>query len=265
MGKVINKEKTDKAKWYQATNGNPKAVVMIVHGLNNRAALMRPIAESLADTGINVFVPVLDGHAEDFVKFKNINREDWQNNVIEAYHLSLEKATKNNCSLFFIGYSLGGLLGSLLTAKKLMPKVEKMILLAPALEMTLFSSLLKPLLFFNINFNIPSRAPGNYRAHPFLPVKAYRTLFELKKQFDEGVLENINIPTLLFIDKKDELVSYKKLVAFIDKYALNNWDLKILSSKEGKGIHHMIAEPFYAGANNWQFMMQETKAFILSS
>ncbi|UZR95018.1 alpha/beta hydrolase [Chondrinema litorale] len=246
-------------------SNKPKAVFILVHGLNNQAKLMYPFADAIAAEGYSVYVPVLDGHANDYAKFKVIEKEDWLCNIKSAYEIALAEAERLNCPLAYIGFSLGGLLGSLAKSEGFMPKVEKLILLAPALEMTFFSSLIRPLLRFNLQFGIPSRAPGAYRAHSFMPVKAYKTLFELKKQLDRGVLEKLNIPTLLFIDKKDELVSFKKLMNFISLHQLSNWNVKILLSKKNRGIHHMIADPYYAGDHNWRLMVDETCNFFTNS
>ena len=256
-------------KWIRAKSvshqADIKAIVILVHGLNNQAKLMYPFAEEIAAKGYDVYIPVLDGHASDYNKFKSIDKDDWLCNIKAAYEIAATEALNKNCRLYYVGFSLGGLLGTVAKAEDYIPDVERMILLAPALEMTFFSSLMRPLLYFNLKFAIPSKAPGSYRAHPFLPIKAYRTLFELKDQLNENISKKINIPSLVFIDKKDELVSFKKLLNFISKNRLGNWEVKLLTSKKKKGIHHMIADPYYAGEQNWQLIVNETLQFFNAS
>jgi esterase/lipase len=237
-------------------------VVLLYHGLNNRPELMHPIAKSLSAVGYSVMVPILTGHLDSYKEFKKITNTNWQNDVALAYSEAEIEAQKERCDLYYIGFSLGGLLGTLLKAQGKLPAVKKMCLLAPAIETTFFASLLKPLLFFNLDISIPSKAPGFYRAHKRLPIQAYRAFFDTKDQLQSVDNQLADIPTIIYIDKKDELVSYKKVSRFVQRNKLVNWSINILDSKESKCIHHMIADPFYTGKVNWANILEGTIAFF---
>jgi len=223
---------------------------------------MHPIAQKLKESGYNILVPSLSGHTQSYDDFKHITHTAWIIDVKQAYQLAQAEAKAQNCPLYYIGFSLGGLLGVLLKAEGALPHVEKMVLLAPALETTFFANLLVPFLYFKINISIPSRAPGFYRAHKKLPIQAYRAFFEIKTKLHELNMSQVNIPVKLYIDKKDELVSYKKLSRFIKQHTLDKWQVFKLNHKESKGIHHMIADPFYAGKNNWITMVDGALALF---
>lgn len=242
--------------WFKTNEGECKGVIILYHGLNNRPELMHPIAQKLKESGYNILVPALSGHTQSYNDFKKITHTAWVNDVKQAYELATLEAKTQDCPLYYIGFSLGGLLGVLLKAESKLPKVEKMCLLAPALETTLFANLLKPFLYFKLDISIPSKAPGFYRAHKRLPIQAYRAFFDIKTKLHQIDVSQVNIPVKLYIDKKDELVSYKKLTSFVTQNNLDNWQVYQLDSKESKGIHHMIADPFYAGKNNWQNMIE---------
>jgi len=244
--------------WFKTENSHCNGVVLLMHGLNNRPELMHPIAKKLAENGFDVLVPPLTGHLDNFKEFQQVQPDNWLTDVTLAYKEAESWANRKNTQLFYAGFSLGGLIGIALQAEEKIPHVKKTWLLAPALETTFFANLLSPLLSFNINFTIPSGAPGFYRAHKRMPIQAYRALFVLKERLKKVAIKDT--PTLLYIDPKDELVSYKRLKTRIAQ--LKNWQLHKLNSTESKGIHHMIADPFYTGKNNWENMLQEVIAFF---
>ena len=249
-------------EWFESSAEETAGVILLSHGLNNRPELMHPIAKAFTKSGFDVLVPALKGHVDDFATFKKVKGEDWLADVITAYNKVHQRASLKNCPVFYVGFSLGGLIGVTLKAQGKLPEINKMWLLAPALEITWFASLLKPLLNLKLDFSIPSRAPGFYRAHQRMPIQAYRALFEVKELLQQQSI--VNTPTLLHIDAKDELVSFKKLKKLIVQEKLSNWQLHKLDSKESKGIHHMIADPFYTGKNNWQTMLNKAIDFFKS-
>ncbi len=250
-------------EWFESSADKTAGVILLLHGLNNRPELMHPIAKAFNKIGFDVLVPALKGHIDDFATFKKVRGEDWLAGVFTAYNKTHQRAQLKQCPIYYVGFSLGGLIGVTLKAQGKLPEIHKMWLLAPALEITLFASLLKPLLKLKLDFSIPSKAPGFYRAHQRMPVQAYRALFEVKEVLHQQK-SIVNIPTLLHIDAKDELVSYNKLKKLIEREELSNWQLHKLNSKESKGIHHMIADPFYTGKNNWENMLQEASDFFKS-
>ena len=114
---------------------------------------------------------------------------------------------------------------------------------------------------------IRSYTPKAYRVNDALPLNIYQLLFNEEKQFlkaDAGVL---NIPTLVLIDPKDELISYKKLHRLISRFRLQNWQLMVLKHK-GKDrfskYHHQIIDEQTMGKENWEMATGKMAEFLFN-
>ncbi len=239
-------------------------VALIVHGLNSKPKAMDAYAQIFKEMKIKTYQVSLTGHSDIINQckedLKQIKAHDWPNDVLRIYE---EIKTKYpNSPIYFVGHSLGGLLGStLLNQKKVY--FEKMILLAPALNVNLSAHLMRiPLDPSNY---VPSFTPIEYSANESTVMAIYQALFEIYDEFHENLKPNhINIPTLVFLDPEDELISFDNTQKFIQKNELTNWNLVKVRKSKGAlfDYHHLLHDERTMGKESWGKIKMQIIDFI---
>ncbi len=96
---------------YHPTSLPPKAVTLVAHGLNMKPAGMLAITQWFNEQGSDVYLVKLSGHHEDSIHIKDITSTLWEEEMLHAYTIAKEASIKSGVPLFFVGYSLGALLG----------------------------------------------------------------------------------------------------------------------------------------------------------
>jgi alpha-beta hydrolase superfamily lysophospholipase len=270
--------KDNSLQWFKMKNPKRiKGVALVVHGLNLRPDRMQPIIAELNDAGIDVLNLSLKGHGNNYLRninvstdearlesFRNVTYELWLNEMYEAYLKVRERASKKDVPVFFIGYSLGGLMGCDLILSQSDIHFDRMILFAPALNMKVESYLLKALMPFP-NVVIDSLSPLSYRANEGTPMAAYKALFESIEHFERNANDNLNKPTLIFIDGNDEFISCSKLKEMIIRRNLNRWQIHILQKDNdvgGKISRHLIIDKTSVGENMWKQIKDALKKHL---
>ena len=86
---------------------------------------------------------------------------------------------------------------------------------------------------------------------------AYNALFEGIEHLKKNMTQKLNVPTIIFIDKQDELVSHRRLKRIIKNRALHQWRLHpvkkhITDAKEK--MHHLIIDESSIGKDTWNEM-----------
>ncbi len=124
---------------YRPDNDNPRALLIVLHGLGSHAGDFREIGKYFAERGLAVYIPDLrgfghysglKGHIMNFEEFV----EDMQNLVMHAKDRYLNKIT------FVFGSSLGGLIAARYVTKY-SREIDGLILQCPAVSQTLEISL----------------------------------------------------------------------------------------------------------------------------
>lgn len=243
-----------------------KAVTIAVPGLNMKPAAFLEIVNFLTQQGSDVILAHLTGHRNDSQNLSEITRQAWLSNLLEA-HQHAETLIKNNPRpMYFIGFSLGALANlDVLSHYPGIVHYDKMVLLAPANALRRRSHLIKFFFFLGRKFEIPSHQPKEYRSRDKTPVQAYKVLFEMKKSIENHNYLNLNIPTLVVIDEKDELISLRKLKKIINKYQLTHWHVYTLDSQyvgKDTGYHHLIIDENTMGTGNWHRFQSRINAFL---
>jgi esterase/lipase len=271
--KVIGKQ--DDSQWFKISGiRRIKGVALVVHGLNLKPERMQSIIAELNNAGIDVLNLSLRGHGNNFLENMNLTEDEarlesfrtvtynlWLDEIYKAYLKVRARASKNNVSVFFIGYSLGGLMGCDLALMHPDVFYDRMILFSPALNITVESYLLKALLPFP-NMVIDSLSPTYYRTNKGTPMAAYKALFEAVALFDKNVNGKLNKPTLIFIDEKDEFVSCSKLNEMIVRWNFDQWQIHIVQKDDdvGKNIsHHLIIDRDSVGRKMWKQIRRAIK------
>ncbi len=249
---------------YYPAYSTKKAIALVAHGLNMKPAGMLAIAQWLTAQGTDVYLVKLSGHFEEAVPITQITTTLWEAEMLHAYQVAKQAAIENAVPLYFVGYSLGALLGQVLIASK-EARFDKQILMAPATAIRTRSYVIKWLFFLNKKWLLPSYTPSPYRANNFLPLAAYEVVFRNEKNIMKTRFDTLNIPTLLFIDPKDELISYKKLVHYARLFNLSNYQIITLDSNLKKRIskfHHLVVSEETMGKENWAMATAKMAAFL---
>ena len=261
-------------RWYKRKNAaRLNGVALVIHGLNGRPQKMEAIIAELTAAGIDCLNLSLSGHGENYSRldstdsvearletFKSVSYGLWRAEIYHAYQQVKVKGNRNSTCVFLVGFSMGGLLGVDLFTSNPYVKFDKMVLFAPALKMHNRNYLLKTISPFS-GLVVPSFAPDAYLANRGTPVAAYNALFEAVEHFEKNLNPQINVPTIIFIDKQDELVSASGLKAMIQKQKLDQWKLHLVE-KDRKAteieMHHLIIDEASVGKQTWKEIVDTT-------
>jgi alpha-beta hydrolase superfamily lysophospholipase len=136
--KILNPFKN---KMIKSTNGinlftknylikNPKANILIVHGLHEHCLRYAHVAEALNKIGLNVFTFDLRGHGQSEGAKVNIKSVDEYREDVETVYRSIPK----DIPFFILGHSMGGLIVTDFLLFNERNDVKGVILSGPALE-----------------------------------------------------------------------------------------------------------------------------------
>lgn len=254
-------------KWFHTTQAKPQAVALLIHGLNLRPERMDALAEFLKDCQIDTLRIVLTGHGEDPKAYTKVTRQTWLDDALAGYKLAKDRATALGVPLVFVGYSLGGLVNVDLMNQNPHVVYDKMVLLAPALSVRAYVKPAKALYLLGDEFVAYSLAPKRYRAHSGVAVAAIRALFNALEAFTQSKSpsQQLNIPTLIFINRYDELVSDKGIQDLIANKQFSNWKLILVDEikpQKGPTYHHLIIDEECLGVESWALMLSTIRQFL---
>lgn len=254
-------------QWFSSLQENSKGVFLILHGLNLKPSKMNSLSHFWSASGYDVLRGTLSGHFGSKDEMKALTKQTWERDVTHlichAYQLSIKK----NIPLYFTGYSLGAAVAiDKIKNSSLKNPFSKMILLAPAIRVKWFAKLTKFLSFFSSRIMIPSDNLPNYRSLNGTSTAAYKALHNIIDSLGPPY-ENLNIPTQIFIDKNDELISIPGLESMIDTEELSKWSIKFISKSKTtlkKNHDHLIIDPPTLGKDSWKSLLGNMKNFIES-
>lgn len=252
---------------YHSTSLTKKAAVtMVVHGLNVKPEAMLPLINWLVGEGSDVYLVKLSGHHENGRNIKEVTSAIWHQEMLSGYEVAKTASLNYSVPLFFLGYSLGALLGqSMLALYGPETSFDKQVLLAPATAIRRQSYLVRLLFLLGKRTMIRSYTPTVYRVNKSLPLHIYQVLFAEEKKVWEKGFSSLNIPTLILIDPKDELISYKKLEKFIQRFALTNYQVVKLDDRlkdRNTSYHHLLLSEQSMGTKNWQLATEKMRQFL---
>ena len=254
-------------------------VALVIHGLNLKPDKMQTIISGLTDSGIEVLGLSLRGHGQNYTHLEGIKEDRarleafkavsfplWINEAYLAYSMVQKRAEQEEAPLFFVGFSLGGLIGLDLFSSQEEVRYDRMVLFAPAIKLRAIHYMARILSPFS-GLVIPSLGPDSYLSNKEgTPVAAYNALFEGLQQFEQHVNSKINVPALIFIDEKDEFIPSNALNELIQEQKLDQWELYIVEKgvEAGKdSFHHHIIDKYSTGENVWKKMMKATITHLL--
>ena len=272
--------KSRSIRWYKRKNNiELSGVALVIHGLNGRPDKMEPIIAEMNAFGIDCLNLSLSGHGENYSDLSNTESADarletfksvtyplWKTEAYQAYRHVEKRSKRYAAPLFFVGFSMGGLLGVDLLASNPSVEFDKMVLFAPAVKMHQRNSLLKILSPFP-RIVIPSIAHKSYLTNDGTPIAAYNALFEMYAHLENNFNPNkINIPTIVFIDEEDELISFSGLQNVVRDQNLDQWKIHPVKKDETATkikMHHLIIDEASVGKNMWQEIVDVTITHFL--
>lgn len=261
----ISREQQNKSQTYYTfcDSRKPKGIALVIHGLNLNPERMESIIRILLNLDIMVLNLSLSGHGENFKllggkddkesrleALKNIRWDDWLDEAENAYQSVQSEASRLGVPIILVGYSIGGLLGLNMIRKDNAVVPNYTIFFAPAIALRRRGYLVKFLSTFP-RMVIPSWSPEFYRSNDGTAVAAYLALYKGVKQFQLKPSTRLNIPTLIIIDRHDELVSTGRLKKLICNRNLDRWQILELENNEA-AYHHLIIDEKVAGMENWE-------------
>jgi esterase/lipase len=242
---------------------SPRAVALVLHGLNLRPERMDAIARALNEGGVAVLRGSLSGHDGESDELYSVTDGMWLSDGLKLFTQAEREAVRYGVPLFFVGYSLGCLVALDLMERFETVRFERLVLFAPPLEPRVFSHAVRLL---GKRCVVPSRTPEWYRVHNGTPAGAYDALLDLARHLRASGYRRSNQPALVFIDKKDELISFRELSGLIYN-PLDRWRIVTVSTKESglkKGYHHLIIDGDAVGAEQWLRMKEQMMYFLWS-
>jgi len=248
--------------------GQPKAVVILLHGLNLKPSKMDDWSAALKNRGAHVIRFALYGHAGVDEHMKTVNADIWRQEFVNLVEVAKRKAKElDDVPLYFLGFSLGALVALEWSANNSSgDKFEKMVLIAPAISLSSFYRSLVDGASWLLGDNmvVPSRSPEEYRANvKGTSVAAYRALFALTDLLETKNYQGTNVDTLVLIDQNDELVSSDRVREVIKQFKLSKWKLEIVDNRfayDNYGFRHLMVDQQATGETLWKDLSDKVTA-----
>ncbi|MCE7989418.1 MAG: hypothetical protein DYG89_50340 [Caldilinea sp. CFX5] len=255
-----------------------RGVAVVVHGLNLQPERLRPLVDEVRRWGIGAVFCSLQGHGENYqplvgqpvetarlAAFRQVSYAGWRSEILAAYQTAATLATDHAAPVFLLAFSLGALLGCELLVTEPTVRFDRMALLAPALALRPVSHL--PYLLARWpQIAIRSFSPRAYRANRATPVAAYLTLRTALANVQRHRHPALNVPTLVLIDPRDELVSIRGIQQLIRRHNLTHWRLHPIRKQPTRPdarFHHLIIDAECVGPAAWQTMLTQIKRQLL--
>jgi alpha-beta hydrolase superfamily lysophospholipase len=266
----------NRTTWMVPKDGWERAVAVLVHGLNGKPNRMNAIAYILNEVGVRVLRVTLRGHGcLDIHDLQVVRMEDWFYDLQRAYCIALHYANEHDLPLYYVGYSAGGGLILDLMQRKLEENIlfDKMIFFAPGISLSIPGFVLSrivlslntiwPIAHWSSSLLVPSITPEEYRCYIGTPLAAYNARLHAMQHLETIGLERLdNIPTIIFIDPQDELVSKTGIQKMIQKAGMKNWEIIEINKKRSQFPHHLIIDPVSTGDEQWGKIVKSIKCHL---
>lgn len=215
--------------------------------------------------GFHVRRITLPGHNEPTTE--TFDASVWSRHVHSEY-VDARKSFEH-IPTYVVGYSLGGVLATKLADS--LPSTEKpraLILFAPAIALSPFPALASALhLPPAVSWRSPNLAPRAYRRYPTTPAFWYSNTLELHREVQ--TLANpkrmAEIPALVFLNPRDELVSSCRTELWIDQNNLRqSWrTVAVHPDTHAPDVaEHLIIDEHSLGSSEWSLVKDEIRIFL---
>ena len=241
-----------------------KGCAIIVHGLNTLPSAMDTIAAIMRNEGWAVNRLTLRGF-EKGESDKDTSAALWTEDILSAYAAC--KTEHPGKPVIALGYSLGGALITRILDTQDDLKLDKLILLAPALRIPAYTAILRPFMFLRFfGASLPSRAPELFRAHSSTSFSSYHATFSTIDH-----IQSLSRPekfkklrTLLIVSTTDGVVCTSGILRWVKEHDLSEWKIvEIAPQAKIEGERgHAILDSIGAGDAGWAQIAQSIKDFM---
>ncbi|MBU6375516.1 MAG: alpha/beta hydrolase, partial [Bdellovibrionales bacterium] len=245
----------------------PQGFVLLGHGLNLKPSKMRSIAEAIcnSESGLACRIIQLPGHEEQAPQsMKTISGALWKKALSSEVDQVSEMASRRKVPVYFLGYSLGGLMGEWALLGHEQSPFKKMVLIAPALSAYLYARAVVCLPLTN-GVILPSKNHLEYRVHSGTSLGAYRAMFSIMKEVRKSGSKRLDIPTLIFTNPADELVDAEELKRWAVDSSLSKWEfvsVPALESKLKPVYQHLMIDSDTMGDGAFTFLSSRIREFL---
>lgn len=243
--------------------GSIHSAGLVLHGLNLDPGKMAPLSNVLAERGILVLQGALQGHRVSTDEYLTASRAGW---LQEAQTLFQAGKSEQSVGPFVcLGFSLGALLILDAQAQGLIA-CDKMILFAPAVVTKVPAWLIQ--MAKNIlpqMMTLPTAVPLEYRRHDRFIAKPNFLAAESMQALGQADPTKLNVPTVVFISPKDEVVSFPGVLDWIGQRNLTNWRLETVlvnPDPSRRVIHHLIIDEPSVGTAEWKRILYVMDRFL---
>ena len=226
---------------YASSHKLPRLI--LIHGMNNNLECFYPFRNSLKAAGFPVEMIVLPNHGESRDEVKDLEEA--------LVHFDHSLSSLVNEPYVVVAFSQGAQYFQLWLKRFKHRRPDSLVLLAPAVFIN-YRPLLDPLFhFFPRAFYLSSRMPKLFRRYDRLFFWEYRLLFSGVEAFKSG--ERLkDIPTIVLIDPKDELVNAKRVQEYYKSLGARLVLIQRKGLAKGLGQHHIIFHPDYYSEGEWR-------------
>lgn len=245
-----------------------RGVVLVGHGLNTRPDAMTGLVDVLVGAGFHCLrIGFLREDAPRRVP-PSLVAAEWLAAFTAAHAEARERFPA--LPVHVAGYSLGALVPVVALDADPTLAVDRMVLIAPAVALTRLASsvrLLTPLA--RTGAALPSAAPAHVRARTRTPFAEYAALLELfgraRTLSDPHRLGAV--PTTVVLDRGDELVSHRGVLAWLAHNGLTGWTTTTVTGRvrPRRTSPHLLVVEEALGARAWQQLADDVVAGLHGS
>jgi len=238
-------------------------VVLVVHGLNNKPEVMDSLINVLVSNGFQCLRVSLYQDVPDSRPDPNEIEARWRAIFANAYREALDRFP--HLPMSALSYSLGALNTISFLDGEEAPTLNNMVLLAPPVALTRSASFVRALTpLSGLGIALPSAAPVEIRARRGTPLSEYAAMLHLVR--DVRTLDRPRkigqIPTTVYLDPDDELVSYAGVLDWIDRNDLEKWTHKGFKDRapERRTYSHLMVLEESLGSVAWTELTRDIVA-----
>jgi pimeloyl-ACP methyl ester carboxylesterase len=254
---------SERSRWFNSASP-VKAVALVLHGLNMLPSRMTPLSTWLASRGVDAYRATLRGHDGDMPAFKAATRQDYLDDTLTAYDIAATRARAAGVPLHLLAFSFGALVAFDLLHTHVPTRFDRAVLFAPALAPRPSTRLVRALSMFP-RLVLRSASRRDFRVFDGSPIAAFNALFAAVGALERARYARADLPTLVFVDPKDVLVSLAAIERLARDFAISAWRVVPVTTDRGRltrTFHHLITEPDAVGDDLWREMTSMAAAHL---
>lgn len=263
VGNILAKA-DDGNEWF-LTAGKARAVVLLAHGLNLKPEKMDFLGRWLQSQGVDVYRVSLTGHKGDLGDFGKVTRDLWVQEMVRFSKLAQSRAQSIHVPFYFVGYSLGALVYSDAVTAGLIHS-DRNVLFAPPYSIEVPEPLIKTLAKTKgLDYMLPSRNLEEYRANRGTTMAAYLALLESKHNVVDQNLKGLNVPTLMIVSPRDELIDYTKQLELLRINKMDQWTILEVQNDNcqlSKCYNHLVIDDKSLNQGEWPRVQEALSKFL---